>query len=138
MMKCEKLSHKDFMNQSFLMDESADWSNKTIVGTNLYQEIIGEFKGRINVLPDGVENLVLERCNLDNVLIPEGVTVIGGSNRVVLVQTDAEDWECDDDGNPIRPVNWKKYEKLGASTDPADLPDEQMEKSVLKEYSYGA
>ena len=44
------------------------------------------------VLPPDLTGTTFLLCNLDNVFIPSGNTLIGGSNRLFQVQADGQDW----------------------------------------------
>jgi hypothetical protein len=126
--KNEKLSHKDFTHQTFLMDDPALWSNTTIVGTCFYQE--GDWR---DVFPAGMIGVVFERCNLDNCIIPAGNTVVGGCNRNIKVQNDMEDWICDAQGKPTEPLNKLMYLRQGIEPDAKWMPEIKLGKSILIE-----
>lgn len=65
-------------------------------------------------------------CNLDNVLIPAGNTVIGGSQRKFRVQNDLNDWELDAQGEPVKPLGAKIFDKFGLPVpSPADIPTDK-------------
>lgn len=53
------------------------------------------------IFPEGMTGVTFLRCNLDNVFIPEGNTVEGGSQRRFMVQEDGYDWLVDENNNPI-------------------------------------
>lgn len=57
------------------------------------------------VFPDGCVDVVCQSCNLDNVLIPEGVTLVGCSTRRFALQADGRDWFLDAEGNPTAPLD---------------------------------
>ncbi len=54
------------------------------------------------VLPPSLRGTTFIACNLDNVLIPDGNTLINCSNRRFKIQDDGQDWEIDENDNPIK------------------------------------
>lgn len=91
----EKYSHNSFINKSFL-DVSPEEFNGVIENSCFYQEN----KPNSKIFPEGI-NCIFKDCNLDNVLIPSGCEVIGGTNKKIKAQEDGFDWILDDDLNPI-------------------------------------
>lgn len=84
------------------------------------------------VLPKDLQGTTFLLCNLDNVFIPPGNQLIDCSNRLFEVQTDGEDWQLDPKTlDPIAPINVDAYTALGLSVDPADLPQEQLDQSII-------
>lgn len=55
-----------------------------------------------SVLPSGLTGVTFSNCNLDNVVIPPGNTLISCLNRRYLAQEDGQDWEIAEDGTPIK------------------------------------
>lgn len=117
------LSLRDFTGRIFTLD---DLNGKVIYGscfsnTNLDAHIFSE----------GMLGVTFIKCNLDNVFIPEGNTVIDCSQRKIQVQNDGNDWEIDEDGNPIHPVDFNIYEKFGLEIPvPSEIPNKRVERSV--------
>ena len=66
-----KHSFKDYLDQTFLGADPKEFSDSIIRGTCFYQQA----GPKTPVFPEGMTGVVFERCNLDNVLIPEGNTV---------------------------------------------------------------
>lgn len=129
----EKYSYRDFMNQSFKHIDVSEFNNTTIVGSNFYQEWKeGDRDVVKDIFPDGMTGVVFEKCNLDNVFVPDGNIVIGGANRKIKVQNDLEDWVLDETLKAKEPVSKGEYERLGVSADPKDIPKEKQAKSVLE------
>lgn len=54
------------------------------------------------VLPADLTGTTFVDCNLDNVVVPEGNTLIRTANRRYLAQEDGNDWEVDENDNPIK------------------------------------
>lgn len=96
-----------------------------IVGSCFYRESpLGETGDpRKKIFPAGMTGVIFNRCNLDNVDVPAGNTIINSiGNRRIRVQNDMEDWLVDDAGNPTAPLDPKRFERLGMSKDPKDIP----------------
>jgi hypothetical protein len=68
----------------------------TIEGSCFSQE-----KPNSVIFPYDMQNITFIRCNLDNVFIPDGNTVIGGSQRRFMAFDDGYDWLVDENNNLI-------------------------------------
>lgn len=78
-----------------------DFSNCEIHNSCFYQKAkIGD-KIPKDIFPDGVENLIFVRCNLDNVLLPKGATMIDSTNKLIQQQIDGLNWIVDKTLKPI-------------------------------------
>ena len=121
----DKYSWKDFTGRT--LQDTKDLDNKIIFGSCFSQEIPDT-----KVFPDDMKNVIFVNCNLDNVYIPAGNTVIGSTQRRFKVQTDRSDWFVDNDNKPIKPIDEDKYIELGLSTDPKDLPKDMMTESIIE------
>src|SRR5689334_10626836 len=89
----EEWSFKDFTNQKHIFAGRAKQLNGiTIYKSSFYQEGGPDQ----DVFPADVENLTLYACNLDNVRIPKGVTVIECSVRRIQMQNDLRMWDVDE------------------------------------------
>jgi hypothetical protein len=75
-----------------------------------------------DIFPDGMTGVTFLNCNLDNCYIPEGNTVVGGSQRRFAPQNDLRDWEIDYDDNPTTLINEESWTARGYSTDPQQIP----------------
>lgn len=73
-------------------------------------------------------NVTFIKCNLDNVLIPQGAILIDCTQRRFLVQNDLRDWEVDGDNVPIKVINEKFWIQQGFSVNPADIPNKPLNK----------
>jgi len=103
----EKYSFKNFTGQIFTGIDPSEFSNSEIVGSCFAQEIpydsttshgnsANHRNPRINVFPNGVNNLIFRNCNLDNcVVVGNPVNVINCSTRGIRVMNDRKDWELD-------------------------------------------
>ncbi len=123
----DKLSFKDFTTGT-LRDRTAEELN----GKTIYASCFSKETPDTPIFPDGVKNVTMVSCNLDNCAIPNGVTVIGGANRRFSIQNDRNDWEVDKDNKPIKPLDTEQYIKLGVSIDPKDLPATMMTENILE------
>lgn len=85
------------------------------------------------IFPASLKNTIFVDCNLDNVFIPPGNTVKGGSTKFFQAQNDGNDWLLDPQTlQPLEPLDKVIYQKLGLSVDPADIPDVKQQKSVVQ------
>lgn len=92
-------SHKDYTGRSLADRPASEFSGKTIRGMCLTQMAPDTV-----ALPSGVTDCVLQDCQLDNVLIPSGFSVVRGSTRRFLAQPDGTDWIVDENNQPVSPL----------------------------------
>lgn len=108
------------------------YSNRDLTGFNLSAENMDGMTIENSCLSDAtlpptLTGTTFIDCNMDNVTVPEGNTLIRCSNRMIAVQNDGEDWVLDPiTREPIEPVNKKYLEMIGANTDPALIPEEPV------------
>ncbi len=112
----DEWSFKNFTNQRNPFGK-ASIDGLTIYSTSFYQESLD-----VDVFPAGVKNVTLAFCNLDNVVIPSGVTLIQCSTRRLQVQNDLRDWEVDAQNRPVRLVNEEYWKDQRFFTDPLLIP----------------
>lgn len=79
-------------------------------------------------LPPNLINTTFIRCNMDNVFIPPGNSVIDCSVKRFKAQNDLEDWHV----HPVtkvalEPLNKQRFVELGISIDPKDIPVAKMD-----------
>ncbi|MFZ2937603.1 MAG: hypothetical protein WA066_02740 [Candidatus Omnitrophota bacterium] len=125
----DKYSHKDFTGRKLL--DVKDLNGITIFGSCFSQEIPDK-----HIFPDNMAGVTFINCNLDNVFIPIGNTVIGGSKRRFKVQKDARDWEINDEGIPVKVISEKQWVMNGFSVDPKDIPKDVINKQVITKDEY--
>jgi hypothetical protein len=113
-MRNPSYSHRDFTGQ-VLTDRPAKEFEGEIVGSCFSQEAPGT-----EVFPKDAACTFVD-CNLDNVALPPGCTVVRGCARRFRTQTDGHDWEVAADGAPVRPLNVHSHLAHGLIVDPADL-----------------
>lgn len=124
----DELSLKNLAGIDFRDNPKYDLNNKVIYRTSFMRE-----EPNMEIFPEDVQNLTLYYCILDNIVIPAGITLIECQNNTFKSQNDGEDWIVDSKSlEPIEPVNKEKFEKLGVSIDPANIPKKKQEKSVLE------
>ena len=121
----DKYSWKDFTGKT--LTDAKDLKDIVIFGSCFSQEIPDT-----KVFPDDMQNVTFIGCNLDDVYIPVGNTVIGGTQKRFKVQNDLEDWILDKDNKPIKPIDKEKFTGLGLSIDPKDIPIEKLSKSITE------
>ena len=91
-------------------------------------EIIGSGFGQNGIpysqcFPEGMKGVLFTSCNLDNCIIPNGNTVGEGcTNKHHMVMNDGENWIVDEDLKPIEPLKKNRFEALGLSIGPKDIP----------------
>jgi len=114
-----KYSFKDYTNRNLL--DAKDLNGKTIYATVFMQEIPDS-----RIFPEGMKGVTFVNCNLDNVIVPEGNTVIDGSRKRFKVQNDLRDWLIDENNKPIEPLNKEYWMEQGYSVDPKDIPRQPL------------
>jgi hypothetical protein len=124
----EKYSHKDFTHKILTDTKPEEWNDTEVVNSCFYNE-----QPLTKVFPDDIKGVTFIRCNLDNIVIPETCTIEGGTNKLIQVQKDGEDWILDKDLHPVEPLNKARYVKLGLSVDPAAISVDAKEVSVTQE-----
>jgi hypothetical protein len=90
----------NYDNQDFTgwdLSDRTDMDGLTITGTCLSQSAPDT-----HCLPETLSGVTFVHCNLMNVYIPDGNTVIDCQTQRYLVQPDGQDWEVDSDNNPIK------------------------------------
>lgn len=92
----DELSFKDFTLRQM---QGYNLSGKVIYGSCFSQEIPDS-----QVFNPETTGATFIRCNLDNVLVPEGNTVIDCSQRRFQVQEDGLDWLVDENNQPVEPL----------------------------------
>lgn len=125
------LSFKDFTGHDLRDRNDIDFTDKIVYASCFSQETP---ETKIFTTLSGA---TLIKCNLDNVQIPDGATIIDCSQKRFKIQNDLRDWEVDEQNNPVRVINenfWSKgiaasvlsavVEKY--SVNPADIPAQKL------------
>ena len=128
----EKYSFGDFLDKQFKDLPASDFNNTTIKGSCFYQQYFVDS----DIFPTGMVGVTFENCNLDNVLIPNGNTIVGGCNKKIRVQNDGVDWLLDGALNPVEPVDKKRRLAASESIDPADIPATYILERVLTQEEF--
>lgn len=118
----DELSFRVFNGWEFLSRPEYDFKGKTIYASSFYNETPD-----YQVFPEDMKGAIFIKCNLDNVLIPEGNTLIQCSQRRFKVQNDLNDWLVDEADVAILPVGHEVFTKLDLPMpDPKDIPTEKV------------
>lgn len=81
--------------------------------------------------PKGMTGVTFVKCNLSNVIVPEGNTIIDCIQTRFKVQNDRNDWIIDKDNLPVKPLNYRVFEKFGLPVPTPDkLPLEEAVEAV--------
>lgn len=120
----EKYSDKDMTGQDLS-------NNKDMNGIVIHNSCLSNEEPNAPMLPSDLKNVTFLACNLDNVFIPPGNTVIDCSMRKFKVQNDLRDWEIDDSNKPTKILNEKSWIQQGFSVDPADIPAQFIRRERL-------
>ena len=76
-----------------------------------------------SIFPTDMQGVTFIKCNFDNVYIPPNNTVIDCWQRRFKVQNDRNDWLVDNNNFPIKPSQFKIFDKLALPMpDPKDIP----------------
>jgi hypothetical protein len=119
----EALSFKDFSNQPVT---HLDFNGKVIYSTVFYHETPDYAP-----FPKDMKGTTFIKCNLDNVIVPEGNMIIDCTQRRFKAQNDLNDWLIDENDNPVKPVDFKIYEKHGLEMPkPENIPSEKASKPI--------
>ena len=146
-------SFGDFMGQSLRDVPVKELNDTEIVGSCYYQEDSPDAL----VFPDGMKGVTFRRCNLDNVYIPPGNTVITegedycctkrimGQPPTPKAKPDKDDpsdvcvdWIVDEENRPVEPLDKKRFIEEGRSIDPKDIPEHYFFEQTLSRAEYEA
>ena len=120
----KKYSYQNFMNKDFLKIDAKEFNNSEIIGTCFAQEY-NEITKK-DIFPKGMIGVKFIKCNLDNVVVPEGNTMEECVNKSIQVQNDNDDWVLDEAGNPTEPISKELRIEKGVSIDPKDIPKTKL------------
>ena len=122
----EKYSFKAFPYHglSFKNVNVKEFNNTIIKGSCFYQEWVeGDSNVIKDIFPDGMKGVTFINCNLDNIYIPVGNTILGSSHKKIAVQNDLSDWILDNQLKPKIPMDKEQRLKAGISIDSKDIPN---------------
>lgn len=107
--------------------EDKDLNGKTIYASSFYSEEPGT-----KIFKDDLVATFI-KCNLQNIIIPVGVTLIDCQTDWFKSQNDLEDWKVSKDKlEPIEPIKKEQFEELGISTDPKDIPKKKEDQPITE------
>lgn len=96
-------------------------------GINVYATVFSMENPDSQVFRKDIKGVTFYNCNLDNCIVPEGNTVVGGSQRRFKVQNDGNDWLIDELNNPLLPIDHKMFTKFRLPMpDPKDIPVQKV------------
>lgn len=82
-------------------------------------------------LPPNLMGVTFINCNLDNLVIPPGNLFVDCSTRRFVVQNDLNDWEIDDNDDPVRVTDWEYFQKFSLPQPaPEEIPDEVVSQRI--------
>lgn len=122
-------SFKDFTGQ--ILSDKTDMSNQIITGSCFSQETPDT-----HVFPEDMTGTTFIDCNLDNVFIPQGNTVIRGTQKRFIVQNDLRDWIIDENNNPIKLVQEDFWVDNGYPISTDSIPPDFIRREVLVNCDY--
>lgn len=127
------------VSENSFKDYTAHMNVPIANGEIVYASCFSKETPDTHVFPDTLTGATFIKCNLMNVFIPEGNTVIDCLQQKYKVQKDARDWFINDDGEPTEVMNRKRWEQDGYSVDPADIPvDNPINVEDMPRYQYDA
>ena len=126
-----------------------DWPAKLFDGKAIINCCFSHETPDTEVFPKGVKGMAFERCNLDNVAVPVGSKVTGCCTRrfkcFPLTPGDVSDegagpvdWIVNEKGEPVEPMDKRRFEEEGRSLSPKDIPDEYEIERTISEAEFNA
>lgn len=101
-------------------------SGITVYATSFYLE-----KPDSEIFNPELKNVKFVKCNLDNILIPPNNELIESTNERFEVQNDLNDWLINDKNLPLKPFNYKVFEKFNLPIPEAkDIPIEKVTEPI--------
>lgn len=122
----DDVSFKDFSGRPQFDRNLVEFDGKIVYASNFSQKTPDTF-----VFPKDMKGVTFVKCNLDNVIVPEGNTVLDCSQKRYQAQNDLNDWIVNEAYEPLMPVNHKQFTKRGLSVPTPDMiPLEKPEKPI--------
>lgn len=122
------------ISESYSFKDMTGWdlsAREDMDGIVIYGSCLSHETPDAETLPTNLTGATFIKCNLDNVKVPPGNTVIDCSVRRFSVQNDLEDWIINPVTRaPVEPINRKMFESLGLSIDPRNIPAERQSESA--------
>ncbi len=123
----DKYSNKDFTGHD--LSARNDMDGIVIHGSCFSNEELDA-----KSLPQNLVGTTFILCNLANVKIPAGATVIDCNTMRFKVQNDGEDWVVDSQNKPVEPIAKKLFLMYGLSIDPLQIPPSKIPVPVLTKH----
>lgn len=116
-------SFKDFTGRSGLCFEK--------ISGIVYASSFGNETSDNHIFPETISGVTFIKCNLDNVFIPSGNTIIDCSQRRFKVQNDGNDWLIDGMDKPTLPIDHNIFIKFNLPIpDPKDIPPKKVVETI--------
>jgi hypothetical protein len=126
----KKYSYGNFTDKTFLDCNPEDFDGE-IVGSCFYQQAKDGVVWQ-EIFPKGITCSFI-RCNLDNVIVPDGCKIADGCHLAIQEQNDKQDWICDDKTlEPVEPMDKELRLQAGYSIDPNNIPAEPINEQDRK------
>lgn len=130
----DKYSGKAFPYHGLSFKKETDLKPGTVIYASVFYQEWVEGDVMKDIFPATMEGVTFYNCNLDNVYISPGNTVIGGQHRKIQVQNDWDDWILEDNLKPKKPMNKEEREKKNLSIKPNDIPKDKWTKEERKQF----
>ena len=141
----EQFSYQDFTDIVLLDVDPKELNDSEIIGSCFCQQCVLADAPPIRVFPDGMTGVTFRRCNLDNVLVPDGNTVLtkqanglqGCSQQIIMPTNDGESWlwerdKADHDKlKPTKPMNYDERVRDEKSVSPDDIPSKREIEEII-------
>lgn len=119
----DAFSFKDFTGQSH---QNLDKISGVVYGSCFSNETPD-----VHIFPDNMTGVTFIKCNLMNVFIPAGNTVIDCNQTRFKVQTDLNDWILNPDNTPKEPTDAKIFTKFKLPIPlPQDIPTQKATERI--------
>lgn len=108
---------------SFKPYAGREFASQDLDGLAIYQTNFSQEEPDKEIFNNKMTGVTFIKCNLSNVFIPEGNTVVDCIQTRFKAQNDLNDWEIDDSDKPLRTLNHNIFLKKGLDApDPKDIP----------------
>lgn len=116
----DTFSHKDFTGWY--------WQDRNIPNNIvIYGSCFSHETPDAKIFKSDMTGVTFVNCNLDNVSVPAGNTVVGSSTRRFKAENDLRNWSVDQNNQPIKLINEKNWANLGYSISVLDIPAQPIQ-----------
>lgn len=120
----DEYSFKDYSQGRISLLDGVDLAGEVIYASNFYQDDAG-----VDKLPH--QNYTLVKCNVDNLIIPEEVTLIQTEPNYIEMQNDQNYWHVDNEGKPTVPLGFEVFQEEGLPMpEVKDIPAEKADNPI--------